>query len=160
MTSFVGVVIVFSLNSILYSLFICLRKKSLISFSHFPWKGLPTFQNSSQLRNFGPKRLTYNNIILFIVFFCYFHDKLSMLQLLYIFVPFFQAHTLQLEAFSLAIQRLDSGSPKPKLVFVGGCRNISDQERLNDLQNKSIELNMEEYVEFHRDISYRSSKCS
>ncbi|KMZ59132.1 GDP-Man:Man(3)GlcNAc(2)-PP-Dol alpha-1,2-mannosyltransferase, family GT4 [Zostera marina] len=65
-----------------------------------------------------------------------------------------KAHTLQLEAFSLAIQRLDSGSPKPKLVFVGGCRNISDQERLNDLQNKSIELNMEEYVEFHRDISY------
>lgn len=66
-----------------------------------------------------------------------------------------KAHTLQLEAFALAIQRLDPGAPKPKLLFVGGCRNISDQERLNELQNKSTELNMEEYVEFHRDVLYR-----
>ncbi|XP_020276517.1 GDP-Man:Man(3)GlcNAc(2)-PP-Dol alpha-1,2-mannosyltransferase-like isoform X2 [Asparagus officinalis] len=66
-----------------------------------------------------------------------------------------KAHTLQLEAFSLAVQRLDSDLPKPKLQFVGSCRNKEDLERLQNLKDKSRELNMDEHVEFHKDVTYR-----
>lgn len=66
-----------------------------------------------------------------------------------------KAHSLQLEAFSLAIQRLDPGLPKPKLQFVGSCRNKEDQDRLQKLKDKSIELDLQEYVEFHKDVMYK-----
>ncbi|KAJ8617411.1 hypothetical protein MRB53_013597 [Persea americana] len=66
-----------------------------------------------------------------------------------------KAHTLQLEAFSLAIQRLDPYLPRPKLQFVGSCRNKEDQERLQKLRNRSIELDMEKDVEFYKDLMYR-----
>lgn len=66
-----------------------------------------------------------------------------------------KAHSLQLEAFSVAIKRLDSGSPKPKLQFVGSCRNKSDEERLQMLKEKAVELNVNEQVEFHKNVTYR-----
>ncbi|KAK2423353.1 GDP-Man:Man(3)GlcNAc(2)-PP-Dol alpha-1,2-mannosyltransferase [Trifolium repens] len=66
-----------------------------------------------------------------------------------------KAHSLQLEAFSLAIKRLESGLPKPKLQFVGNCRNKSDDERLQRLKEKAIELNVNEQVEFHKNVTYR-----
>ncbi|PNY05197.1 GDP-Man:Man(3)GlcNAc(2)-PP-Dol alpha-1,2-mannosyltransferase [Trifolium pratense] len=66
-----------------------------------------------------------------------------------------KAHSLQLEAFSLAIKRLESGLPKPKLQFVGSCRNKSDDERLQRLKEKAIELNVIEQVEFHKNVTYR-----
>jgi len=66
-----------------------------------------------------------------------------------------QAHSLQLEAFSIAIKRLDSDLPKPKLQFVGSCRNKSDEERLQMLKTKAIELNVNEQVEFHKNVTYR-----
>ncbi|XP_039139856.1 GDP-Man:Man(3)GlcNAc(2)-PP-Dol alpha-1,2-mannosyltransferase [Dioscorea cayenensis subsp. rotundata] len=66
-----------------------------------------------------------------------------------------KAHAVQLEAFSLAVQRLDSSMPRPKLQFVGSCRNKEDKERLQKLKDRASELNMEELVEFHRDVSYR-----
>ncbi|XP_077236733.1 GDP-Man:Man(3)GlcNAc(2)-PP-Dol alpha-1,2-mannosyltransferase-like [Tasmannia lanceolata] len=66
-----------------------------------------------------------------------------------------KAHTLQLEAFSLAVQRLDPDSPRPKLQFVGSCRNKEDQDRLQNLKDKSIELNMAKDVEFYKDLMYR-----
>lgn len=66
-----------------------------------------------------------------------------------------KAHNLQLEAFSVAIKRLDSGFPKPKLQFVGSCRNKSDDERLQMLKTKAIELNVNEQVEFHKNVTYR-----
>lgn len=66
-----------------------------------------------------------------------------------------KAHTLQLEAFSLAIQRLDPDLPRPKLQFVGSCRNKEDQERLQKLKNRSVELDMEKDVEFYKDLMYR-----
>ncbi|KAL6623509.1 hypothetical protein ACP70R_033388 [Stipagrostis hirtigluma subsp. patula] len=66
-----------------------------------------------------------------------------------------KAHGLQLEAFSLALQRLDPEFPKPKLQFVGSCRNKEDLERLQKLKDRSIELQMDELVEFHKDISYK-----
>lgn len=56
----------------------------------------------------------------------------------------------------LAVQRLDSSMPRPKLQFVGSCRNKEDKERLQKLKDRASELNMEELVEFHRDVSYRS----
>nr|POE86365.1 gdp-man:man(3)glcnac(2)-pp-dol alpha-1,2-mannosyltransferase [Quercus suber] len=51
-----------------------------------------------------------------------------------------KAHTLQLEAFSVALKKLDADLPRPKLQFVGSCRNNSDEERLQNLKNKAIEL--------------------
>ncbi|XP_058780140.1 GDP-Man:Man(3)GlcNAc(2)-PP-Dol alpha-1,2-mannosyltransferase-like [Vicia villosa] len=67
-----------------------------------------------------------------------------------------QAHSLQLEAFSVSIKRLDPGLPKPKLQFVSSCRNKSDEDRLQILKEKSIELNVNEQVEFHKNVTYRA----
>ncbi|XP_022942931.1 GDP-Man:Man(3)GlcNAc(2)-PP-Dol alpha-1,2-mannosyltransferase [Cucurbita moschata] len=66
-----------------------------------------------------------------------------------------KAHLLQLEAFSAAIKKLDSSSVRPKLQFVGSCRNKSDEERLQSLKNKAIELKVDENVEFYKNLMYR-----
>ncbi|CAL9118744.1 unnamed protein product [Musa textilis] len=66
-----------------------------------------------------------------------------------------KAHGLQLEAFVLAVRRLDQDLPRPRLLFVGSCRNKQDEERLQKLKNRSEELNVDDYVEFHRDVMYR-----
>ncbi|KAJ7963947.1 GDP-Man:Man(3)GlcNAc(2)-PP-Dol alpha-1,2-mannosyltransferase [Quillaja saponaria] len=66
-----------------------------------------------------------------------------------------KAHTLQLEAFSIAMKRLNGGKPKPKLQFVGSCRNKSDEARLQKLKNKAVELNVDGEVEFHKNLMYR-----
>uniref|UniRef100_A0A1D1YIG0 GDP-Man:Man(3)GlcNAc(2)-PP-Dol alpha-1,2-mannosyltransferase n=1 Tax=Anthurium amnicola TaxID=1678845 RepID=A0A1D1YIG0_9ARAE len=66
-----------------------------------------------------------------------------------------KAHTVQLEAFSLALQRLDSALSRPKLLFVGSCRNSEDKERVRKLRDKCGQLNMDEDVEFHEDVTYR-----
>lgn len=67
---------------------------------------------------------------------------------------FHQAHGLQLEVFALALTRLNPDFPKPKLQFVGSCRNKEDLERLQKLKDRAIELHIDELVEFHKDISY------
>ena len=54
-----------------------------------------------------------------------------------------QAHPLQLEAFSLALAKLDAELPRPKLQFVGSCRNKADEERLQNLKDKAIELKID-----------------
>ncbi|XP_026419033.1 GDP-Man:Man(3)GlcNAc(2)-PP-Dol alpha-1,2-mannosyltransferase-like [Papaver somniferum] len=66
-----------------------------------------------------------------------------------------KAHTLQLEAFSVAIGKLDPSSPRPKLQFVGSCRNQEDEQRLQNLKEKAIELKVEKDVEFYRNLLYR-----
>ncbi|KAI3971928.1 hypothetical protein MKX01_030129 [Papaver californicum] len=66
-----------------------------------------------------------------------------------------KAHTFQLEAFSVAIEKLDPNSPRPKLQFVGSCRNQEDKQRLQKLKEKAIELNVEKDVEFYRNLLYR-----
>ena len=66
-----------------------------------------------------------------------------------------QAHTLQLEAFSVALKKLDADLPRPKLQFVGSCRNNSDEERLQNLKNKAIELKVDGDVEFYKNLMYR-----
>lgn len=67
-----------------------------------------------------------------------------------------QAHPLQLEAFSVALRKLDADLPQPRLQFVGSCRNKSDEERLQSLKDKSIELKVDGNVEFHKNLLYRS----
>ncbi|KAL4614260.1 hypothetical protein ACB092_07G041400, partial [Castanea dentata] len=66
-----------------------------------------------------------------------------------------KAHTLQLEAFSVALKKLDADLPRPKLQFVGSCRNNSDEERLQNLKNKAIELKVDGDVEFYKNLMYR-----
>ncbi|XP_057979653.1 GDP-Man:Man(3)GlcNAc(2)-PP-Dol alpha-1,2-mannosyltransferase isoform X2 [Malania oleifera] len=61
----------------------------------------------------------------------------------------------KLEAFSVAVSQLDADRPRPKLQFVGSCRNRSDEERLQNLKNKSIELKVEGDVEFYKNMMYR-----
>ncbi|KAK3229351.1 hypothetical protein Dsin_001232 [Dipteronia sinensis] len=66
-----------------------------------------------------------------------------------------KAHPLQLEAFSVAIKKLDQDLPRPKLQFVGSCRNKSDEERLQNLKDKAVELKVDGDVEFHKNVMYR-----
>ncbi|KAF0887716.1 hypothetical protein E2562_002405 [Oryza meyeriana var. granulata] len=66
-----------------------------------------------------------------------------------------KAHGLQLEAFAIALEKLGPEFTKPKLQFVGSCRNKQDLERLQKLRDRSTELHIDELVEFHKDISYR-----
>ncbi|XP_010534609.1 PREDICTED: GDP-Man:Man(3)GlcNAc(2)-PP-Dol alpha-1,2-mannosyltransferase [Tarenaya hassleriana] len=66
-----------------------------------------------------------------------------------------KAHMLQLEAFSLALEKLDPHLPRPKLQFVGSCRNQSDEERLQKLKDRSVELKVDGDVEFYKNVMYR-----
>ncbi|KAJ9160356.1 hypothetical protein P3X46_025764 [Hevea brasiliensis] len=66
-----------------------------------------------------------------------------------------KAHPLQLEAFSVAIRKLDPNLPRPKLQFVGSCRNQWDEERLQKLKDKAVELKVDEDVQFYKNVMYR-----
>lgn len=62
---------------------------------------------------------------------------------------------LQLEAFSLALEKVDANFPRPKLQFVGSCRNESDEERLQKLKDRAVELKVDGDVEFYKNAMYR-----
>lgn len=62
---------------------------------------------------------------------------------------------LQLEAFSVVISKLGEDFPRPKLQFVGSCRNKSDEERLQKLKDKAVELKVAGDVEFFKNVMYR-----
>ncbi|KAF5175443.1 GDP-Man:Man(3)GlcNAc(2)-PP-Dol alpha-1,2-mannosyltransferase [Thalictrum thalictroides] len=66
-----------------------------------------------------------------------------------------KAHTLQLEAFSVALSKVDADSPSPKLQFVGSCRNKEDEDRLQKLKDKAADLKLENNVEFYKNLMYR-----
>ncbi|KAF3333914.1 GDP-Man:Man(3)GlcNAc(2)-PP-Dol alpha-1,2-mannosyltransferase [Carex littledalei] len=72
-----------------------------------------------------------------------------------------KAHGLQLEAFALALERLSSESEadiikkRPKLQFVGSCRNKDDENRLQKLKERCTELHLDDFVEFHSNVLYR-----
>ncbi|KAJ1690210.1 hypothetical protein LUZ63_014365 [Rhynchospora breviuscula] len=70
-----------------------------------------------------------------------------------------KAHGLQLEAFALALERLSSPEleikRKPKLQFVGSCRNEDDKRRLQKLKERCTELHLDDFVEFHKNVLYR-----
>ncbi|XP_042030912.1 GDP-Man:Man(3)GlcNAc(2)-PP-Dol alpha-1,2-mannosyltransferase-like [Salvia splendens] len=65
-----------------------------------------------------------------------------------------KAHLLQLEAFAAAVKILDSDLPRPKLQFVGSCRNEADEMRLQHLKDRSKELELDSDVEFHKNVTY------
>ncbi|XP_051143322.1 GDP-Man:Man(3)GlcNAc(2)-PP-Dol alpha-1,2-mannosyltransferase [Andrographis paniculata] len=65
-----------------------------------------------------------------------------------------KAHLLQLEAFAVAIENLDSHLPRPKLQFVGSCRNEADEKRLLVLKSRTNELNLGCHVEFYKNVPY------
>ena len=71
-----------------------------------------------------------------------------------------QAHLLQLEAFAAAIKILDADLPRPKLQFVGSCRNEADEKRLQYLKDRAKELKLDNDVEFHKNVTYRSAILS
>ncbi|GER50947.1 GDP-Man:Man(3)GlcNAc(2)-PP-Dol alpha-1,2-mannosyltransferase [Striga asiatica] len=54
-----------------------------------------------------------------------------------------KAHMLQLEAFAVAIKNLEAEVPRPKLQFVGSCRNEADERRLQHLKDRTNELELE-----------------
>ncbi|KAJ6688330.1 GDP-MAN:MAN(3)GLCNAC(2)-PP-DOL ALPHA-12-MANNOSYLTRANSFERASE [Salix koriyanagi] len=66
-----------------------------------------------------------------------------------------KAHPLQLEAFSVAIKRLDADMPRPLFQFVGSCRNKFDEDRLQKLQDKAVELKIDGDVQFYKNVMYR-----
>ncbi|EFH39136.1 glycosyl transferase family 1 protein [Arabidopsis lyrata subsp. lyrata] len=66
-----------------------------------------------------------------------------------------KAHMLQLEIFALALEKLDADVPRPKLQFVGSCRNNSDEERLQKLKDRAVELKVDGDVEFYKNAMYR-----
>ncbi|GER46628.1 GDP-Man:Man(3)GlcNAc(2)-PP-Dol alpha-1,2-mannosyltransferase [Striga asiatica] len=65
-----------------------------------------------------------------------------------------KAHQLQLEAFAVAVKNLEAQVPRPKLQFVGSCRNEADEKRLQHLKDRTNELKLESDVEFHKNVTY------
>ncbi|CAA0836618.1 GDP-Man\\x3aMan(3)GlcNAc(2)-PP-Dol alpha-1-2-mannosyltransferase [Striga hermonthica] len=65
-----------------------------------------------------------------------------------------KAHQLQLEAFAVAVENLEAEVPRPKLQFVGSCRNEADEKRLQHLKDRTNELKLESDVEFHKNVTY------
>nr|GLL26622.1 GDP-Man:Man(3)GlcNAc(2)-PP-Dol alpha-1,2-mannosyltransferase [Ipomoea trifida] len=65
-----------------------------------------------------------------------------------------KAHPLQLEALAVAIKKLEPGLPRPKLQLVGSCRNEADEKRLQNLKDLAKKLNVENDVEFHKNVMY------
>ncbi|KAM3204898.1 GDP-Man:Man(3)GlcNAc(2)-PP-Dol alpha-1,2-mannosyltransferase [Capsicum annuum] len=65
-----------------------------------------------------------------------------------------KAHPLQLEAFAVAIKKLDQDLPRPKIQLVGSCRNEADEKRLQNLKDLAIKLDVDDHVEFHKNVLY------
>ncbi|KAG6746142.1 hypothetical protein POTOM_050656 [Populus tomentosa] len=65
-----------------------------------------------------------------------------------------KAHPLQLEALSVAIKRLDAAMARPVLQFVGSCRNQFDEDRLQKLQDKAVELKIDGELQFYKNVMY------
>lgn len=78
-----------------------------------------------------------------------------MFEVCLILINILQAHLLQLEAFAVAVKNLDADLPRPKLQFVGSCRNEADEKRLQHLRDRANELKVEGDVEFHKNVLYR-----
>ncbi|URE46486.1 Glycosyl transferases group 1 [Musa troglodytarum] len=108
----------------------------------------------SLARIFGCKVTCYTNYttisldMVSLVFSSTAQCPIMMLQLLSGFKP-------QLEAFAHAVGILYQDMPRPKLQFVGSCWNKQDEERLQKPKDRCWELNLDNFVEFHRDVMYR-----
>ena len=71
-----------------------------------------------------------------------------------------KAHVVQIAAWK-ALKKFKTKSSKIEnaiLVFVGGCRDEADRERLADLQQSVKDLELEDSVQFHVDVPYDEVK--
>ncbi|KAL3498259.1 hypothetical protein ACH5RR_040991 [Cinchona calisaya] len=66
-----------------------------------------------------------------------------------------KAHSVQLEAFAVAMEKLDVNLPRPRFQFVGSCRNDADERRLQKLKDQAVELKVADDVEFHKNVMFR-----
>eukprot|EP01018_Ginkgo_biloba_P028326 Gb_03593 [translate_table: standard] len=73
-----------------------------------------------------------------------------------------KAHGIQLEAFAIALRRINMEIPDhsdmsvmPKLQLVGSCRNEEDKDRLLQLKKKCSELGINKQVEFCENVMYK-----
>ncbi|KAH0930543.1 hypothetical protein HID58_016270, partial [Brassica napus] len=64
-----------------------------------------------------------------------------------------KAHMLQ--GLFTSLKKLERDVPRPKLQFVGSCRNESDEERLQKLKDRADELKLDGDVEFYKKAMYR-----
>ncbi|KAK4366724.1 hypothetical protein RND71_014604 [Anisodus tanguticus] len=64
-----------------------------------------------------------------------------------------KAHPLQLEAFAVAIKKLDQDLARPKIQLVGSCRNEADEKRLQNLEDLAIKLNVDDHGGVERSAS-------
>lgn len=72
-----------------------------------------------------------------------------------------KAHGIQLEAFAIAMKRVNMEAPEHpdvqfvrRLQIVGSCRNKEDEERLLHLRKKCCELGIDKQVEFRENVNY------
>lgn len=72
-----------------------------------------------------------------------------------------KAHGIQLEAFAIAIKRVNMEAPDHpdvqivrRLQVVGSCRNKEDEERLLHLKKRCFELGIDKQVEFCENVKY------
>jgi alpha-1,2-mannosyltransferase len=71
-----------------------------------------------------------------------------------------KAHVVQIAAWK-ALKKFKTLSSKIEnaiLVFVGGCRDEADRERLADLQQSVKDLELQDSVQFHVDVPYDEVK--
>eukprot|EP00898_Chlorokybus_atmophyticus_P007747 jgi/Chlat1/7974/Chrsp69S07399 len=73
-----------------------------------------------------------------------------------------KAHGLQLEAFRNASRLARAAgvadASRARLVLVGSCRHVADQQRLEDLHALASTLGIADQVDFHVNVSYEELK--
>lgn len=67
-------------------------------------------------------------------------------------------HSLQIRAFAKLLAKTKGQSLLPKLILIGGCRNLDDEQRVNELKKLCEELGIEEHVEFKVNIPFKELK--
>ena len=65
-------------------------------------------------------------------------------------------HKLQIEAFSKLLKLSDALGHKeiPKLIIIGSCRDDGDYQRVEDLKQMCVQLNIESHVQFKVNMPY------
>uniref|UniRef100_A0A8C6XJQ7 GDP-Man:Man(3)GlcNAc(2)-PP-Dol alpha-1,2-mannosyltransferase n=1 Tax=Naja naja TaxID=35670 RepID=A0A8C6XJQ7_NAJNA len=67
-------------------------------------------------------------------------------------------HSLQIRAFAKLLAKTEGQPLLPKLILIGGCRNLEDEQRVNELKKLCEELGIEEKVEFKVNIPFEELK--
>ncbi|XP_007421273.1 GDP-Man:Man(3)GlcNAc(2)-PP-Dol alpha-1,2-mannosyltransferase [Python bivittatus] len=67
-------------------------------------------------------------------------------------------HSLQIRAFAKLLAKTGGQELLPKLILIGGCRNLDDDQRVNELKKLCQELGIEKKVEFKVNIPFEELK--